>query len=115
MINISKENIQIQVSDIHNVELSTVETKRGTKLQAYNHITTILNKVLHQDFQQLFNVSMSCGSFINLKPFDVSQPTEKEIEIHLCSKCLNHVSTKLQGLQLTLTCQLHSHSICAKI
>ena len=77
MINISKENIQIQVSDIPDVELTTVETKRGIKLQAHGHVTTIPYKVL------------SYGSFINLKRFYVSQPKEKETEMCLCSKCLN--------------------------
>ena len=62
MINIAKENIQIQVSDIPDVELTTAETKTGTKLQAHRRITTIPYKTLHQDFQKLYNSSTSCRS-----------------------------------------------------
>ena len=77
------------MSDIPDVELTTVETKRRMKLQAHRCITTIPYKVLHQDFQKLYNSSMPYGSFMNLKPFYVPQPTEKETEMCLCSKCLN--------------------------
>ena len=77
------------MSDIPDVELTTVDRKRGTRLQAHRRITTIPYKVLHQDFQKLYNSSMSYGSFINRKPFYVLQATEKEKEMCLCSKCLN--------------------------
>ena len=66
-----------------------METKRGCKLQAYKRITTKSYKSLHQDFQKLYNPTISYGSFINLKPFHISRPTEKETEMYLCSKCLN--------------------------
>ena len=95
MINISKENIQIQVSDIPDVELTTVETKRGAKHQACRHIATIPYKDLQQDFQKCYSFSMSYGSFINLKLFDISWLTEKETEMCLCSKHLNSHCTKL--------------------
>ena len=66
-----------------------METKRGCKLQAYKRITTKSYKSLHQNFQKLYNPTISYGSFINLKPFHISRPTEKETEMYLCSKCLN--------------------------
>lgn len=91
MINISKENIQIQVSDIPDVELTTVQTKRRTKLQARRCITTIAYKVLHQDFQKLYYSSMTYMSFVNLKPFYVSGSTEKETKMWLCSNSLIHI------------------------
>ena len=86
---ILKENIQIQVSDIPDVELTTIGTIKRTKLQARRRITTFPYKVLHKEFQKLYNSRMSYGSFISLKPFYVSRPTEKEIEMCVCSKCLN--------------------------
>ena len=54
-IKISKENILTQVSDIQDSNISTVETKRGYKLQAYKRITTKSYMSLHQDFQKLYN------------------------------------------------------------
>ena len=66
-----------------------METKRGYKLQAYKRITTKSYKSLHQDFQKLYNPTISYGSFINLKLFYISRPTEKETEMCSCSKCLN--------------------------
>ena len=44
---------------------------------------------LHQDFQKLYNSPTSYGSFINLKPFYISRPTEKETEMCLCGKCIS--------------------------
>ena len=89
MANIFKENLLNQVADIHDVDTTTVDTKRGPKLQAHRRVTTYSYKRLHQDFQKLYNSNMSYGSFISLKPFYISRPTEKETEMCLCSKCLN--------------------------
>ena len=89
LANISKENLLNQVADIHDVDTTTVDTKRGPKLQAHRRVATNSYKSLHQDFQKLYNSNMSYGSFINLKPFYISRPTEKETEMCLCSKCLN--------------------------
>ena len=88
-MNISKENILIQVADIEDPNISSVETKRGLKLQAHKRITSKAYLRLHEDFKKLYNSSISYGSFINLKPFYISKPTEKETEMCLCSKCLN--------------------------
>ena len=89
LTNISKENLSNQVADIHDVDTTTVDTKRGPKLQAHRRVTTNSYKKLHQDFQKLYNSNMSYRSFINLKPFYISQPTEKETEMYVCNKCLN--------------------------
>ena len=89
LVNISKENILIQVADIEDPNISSVETKRGLKLQAHKRITSKAYLRLHEDFKKLYTSSISYGSFINLKPFYISKPTEKETEMCLCSKCLN--------------------------
>ena len=89
LANTSKENLLNQVADIHDVDTTTVDIKRGPKLQAHRQVTTNYYKRLHQDFQKLYNSNMSYKSFINVKPFYISQPTEKETEMCLCSKCLN--------------------------
>ena len=89
LANISKENLLNQVADIHDADTTTVDTKRGPKLQAHRQVTINFYKRLHQDFQKLYNSNMSYGSFINLKSFYISRPTEKETELCLCSKCLN--------------------------
>ena len=87
--NISKENLQNQVADIHDVDTTTADSKRGPKLQAHRWVTTNSYKRLHQDFQKLYNSNISYGSFVNLKPFYISWPAKKETELCLCSKCLN--------------------------
>ena len=89
LANISKEKLLNQVADIHDTETTTGDTKKGPKLQAHRQVTTNSYKMLHQDFPKLYNTNMSYRSFINLKPFYISQPTEKETEMCLCSKCLN--------------------------
>ena len=77
------------ISDTQDSNLSTVETERGYKLQAYKRITTKSYKSLHLDFQKLYNFPITYGSFINLRPFYISRLTEKETEMCLCSKSLN--------------------------
>ena len=103
--NIFKENLLNQVADIHDVDTTTVDTKGDPKLQAHRRVTRNSYKRLHQDFQKFYNSNMSYGSFINLKPFYISRPTEKETEVCLCSKCLspplplpsNKISTKISN------------------
>ena len=77
-IKISKENISTQVSDIQDSNISTVETKRDYKLEAYKRITTKSYKILHKDFQKLYNPTISHGSFINLKPFNINIKTGRK-------------------------------------
>ena len=52
-------------------------------------LTTNYHCCLHENFKKLYNSTISYGSFINLKPFYIARPTEKETEMCLCSKCLN--------------------------
>ena len=44
---------------------------------------------MHSDYKQIYGSEISYGSLINLKPFFVSRPTDKETEMCLRSKCLN--------------------------
>ena len=78
LANISKENLLNQVTDIHDVDTTTVDTKRDPKLQAHRRATTNFYKRPHKDFQKIYNSNMSYGSFINLKPYYISRSTEKE-------------------------------------
>ena len=89
LVNISKGNIFIQITDIEDLNISSVETKMGLKLQIHKRITSKAYLSLHEEFKKLYNSSISYGSFINLKPFYIPKPTEKETEMCLCSKCLN--------------------------
>ena len=89
LVNISKENVLNQVVDLNDSDISTVETKRGFKIQAHKRITTKSYKNLHKDFQQLYNSTISYGTFTNVKPFYNSRPNEKKTEMCLCSKYLN--------------------------
>ena len=51
LVNISKENLLNEVVDLNDSDISTVETKRGIKIQAHKQITTKSYKNLHKDFQ----------------------------------------------------------------
>ena len=53
LVNISKEDILIQVADIKDPNISLVETKRGLKLQAHKRITSKAYLRLHEDFKKL--------------------------------------------------------------
>ena len=77
LVNISKENLLNQVVDLNDSDISTVETKRGIKIQGHKRTTTKSYKNLHKDFQQLYNSTISYGTFINVTSFYVSRPTEK--------------------------------------
>ena len=51
-----KGSLLNQVADIHDdVGTTTVDTKRGPKLQAHRRVTANSYKRLHQDFQKLYN------------------------------------------------------------
>ena len=89
MVKISEENILSQVSDIEDMDINRISTKRGEKLEAHKQITTKTYTELHRDYQEIYGSEISYGSFMNIKPFYISQPTEKETEMCLCSKCLN--------------------------
>ena len=71
------------------MDINRISTKRGEKLEAHKQITTKTYTELHRDYQEIYGSEISYGSFMNIKPFYISQPTEKETEMCLCSKCLN--------------------------
>ena len=65
------------------------QKKKTEKVQINRCISSMLYQILHQFIQEVNQEHLSFTSFINLKPFYVSPPTTKEMEICLCSKCLN--------------------------
>ena len=89
IVKINLENVRPQVADLEDDNISLINTKRGEKKQAHKHVTTKCYKTLHSDYQQIYGSQIPYGSFINLKPFYVSRPTNEGTEICLCSKCLN--------------------------
>ena len=75
------------MADLEDGNISLINTKRGEKKQADKRVTTKCYKTLHSDYKQIYGSEISSGSFINLKPFYMSGPTDKETEMCLRSKC----------------------------
>ena len=44
---------------------------------------------MHESFKKIYSSDVSIGTFLHLEPFYVFPPTIKEMEMCLCSKCLN--------------------------
>ena len=86
-VKINLEKVCPQVADLEDGNISLINTKRGEKKQADKRVTTKCYKTLHSDYKQIYGSEISSGSFINLKPFYMSGPTDKETEMCLCSKC----------------------------
>ena len=89
IIKISKQHISQQTADLDDSNISIAKCKKGNKMQAHRQITTKTYRTLHKNYQQIYGSNISLGSFVNLKPFFVFPPTVKEMELCLCSKCLN--------------------------
>ena len=89
IVKINLENVCPHVADLEDENMSLINTKRGEKKQVHKKVTTKYYKTLHSDYKQIYGSEVSYGSFISLKPFYVSRPTDKETEMCLCSKCLN--------------------------
>ena len=89
IVKINLQNARPQVADLEDDYISLINAKREEKKQAHKRVTTKCYKTLHSDHKQIYGSEISYGSFINLKPFYVSRPTDKETEMCLCSKCLN--------------------------
>ena len=89
MVQVSQTNILRQVVDIEDSEITRVDTKRAVKLQAHKRITTKSYQTFHYDYKIIYGSEISYGSFINLKPFCISRPSEKETKMCLCCKYLN--------------------------
>ena len=88
IVKINLENVRSpQVADLEDDNTSLINTMRRKKKQAHKHVTTKCYKTLHSDYKQIYGPENSYGSFVNLKPFYVSRPTNKETEMCLCSKC----------------------------
>ena len=85
----SKLNHHSQVVDIVDTEISPVKSKSRQKLQAHCKVTSESYRILHQEYKNVNHHNISYGSFIYLKPFYVSPPTTKKMEMCLCIKCLN--------------------------
>ena len=86
-VKINLENVDPQVAYLEDGNISLINTKRGEKKQADKRVTTRCYKTLHSDYKQIYGLEISYGSFINLKPFYMSGPTDKETEMCLCSEC----------------------------
>ena len=121
LVKISKENMTLNTKDIQDDSIKRTETKRGPKLQAHRKITIKSFKLLHESYQGLYQSKISYGSFINLKPFCVSRPTEKETELCLCAKFLNPHSlfktlSNIKNLELPslLSDYLWKDMVCGK-
>ena len=80
--NISKENLN-QVVDLNDSDISTVETKRGIKIQAHKQITTKSYKNLHKDFQQLYNITQP----YHVEPLSMSNPFMSLTQLKKKQKC----------------------------
>ena len=108
IVKINLENVRPQVADLEDDNISLINTKRGEKKQAHKRVTTKCYKTLHSYYTQIYGSEISCGSFINLNPFYVSRPIDKETEMCLCSKCLNpHCLHKAIKLRLILIYLYH--------
>ena len=66
-----------------------METKGGYKLQTHKGVTTKSYDSFYPKFSKIVQVLNFYGSFVNLKPFYIARPIEKQTGMCLCSKCLN--------------------------
>ena len=89
IIKIGKLNRHSQTIAIVDTEISLAKSKSGEKLQAHRKVSSKSYRILHQEYKNVYHRNISYGSFIYLKPFYVSSPTTKEMEMCLCIKCLN--------------------------
>ena len=78
-VKISKSNLLLQVLDLEDPDITAAE-----KLQAHRYIATQKYRSLHKVYEEI-----GFGTFVRLKPFYVVPPSEKEMEMCMCSNCLN--------------------------
>ena len=64
-------------------------TKSGEKHLANRNVTDKTYAQIHISWMKEQKTKISYGAFYNLKPFYVTAPTIKEMEMCLCGKCLN--------------------------
>ena len=89
LVNILPSNLTPQTVDIVDRDIKTVETKRGQKFQGHRRIITKTYREMHESFKNIYSSDVSIATFLHLKPFYVFPSTIKEMEMCLCSKCLN--------------------------
>ena len=66
--------------DLEDSNIKMVSTNRGKKLEAHRYIYTKPVRKLHTAFI-LEHEYVSLGTFLGIKPFYVSQPTEREKKV----------------------------------
>ena len=85
LVKIVKKNILSNTIGISDPDVEDAKDK----LQAHRRIAMKSYKELYKTYTHTSCNTVSYGSFINLKPFYISSPTAKEMEMCLCSACLN--------------------------
>ena len=83
-VKISKSNLLLQVLDLEDPDITAAE-----KLQAHRYIATQKYRSLHKVYEEIHGIQIDFGTFVRLKPFYVVPPSEKEMEMCMCSNCLN--------------------------
>ena len=89
IVKVSPKNLKKQVVDLEDDWISDITTKRGDKKKAHKCITSEPYHILHRIYCNTHEFKPSYGLFLNLKPFYLSTPSEKEVELCMCSSCLN--------------------------
>ena len=82
-------NIKIQVRDLVDSNITDTQSKKGPKKKAHKLISLEPYHVLHRIYCDTHEFKPSMSLFTQLKPFYISNPTEKEVELCMCSSCLN--------------------------
>ena len=86
---ILERNIKVQVKDLDDPNITDAESKEGPKKKAHKLISLEPYHVLHKIYCDTHQFSPSMSLFMQLKPFYIANPTEKEVEMCMCSSCLN--------------------------
>ena len=89
IVKILKRNLKIQVQDITDEWISDAPSKKYEKKKAHRRITLHPYHILHKIYCDTHDFQPSFSSFLNLKPFYMSTPSDKEVELCMCSNCLN--------------------------
>ena len=89
IMKIPKSNLILQVKDLQDVNLKTIIGKNSSeKLQAHRKLASKPYRALHKLYCEIYD-AISFSSFVRCKPFYITPPTSTEMEMCLCSKCLN--------------------------
>ena len=75
-------------NNVHPVERTS--TKRGKSVYvATERVATCTHKKIQHTFMEENNVNISIGTISSLKPFFITNPTDKEKVLCMCKLCLN--------------------------